>query len=161
MGLLPSNIFIVWVFSCPSSVRLSVTPWTVACRAPLSMGILQTGILESVALPSSRKSSWPRVSMSISYIHCIGRWFFTTSDTWKVQYLSQIPPILKKKLELIDSGYWLFGWIGLNKICLGFRYQINLSIENNENTKISIMTHAVSYPLIFEYVSLNFSGILF
>ena len=30
------------------------TPWTVACQAPLSMGILQARILERVARPSSR-----------------------------------------------------------------------------------------------------------
>ena len=39
-------------FSC---VQLFVTPWTVACQAPLSMRILQAGILEWVA--SSRGSS--------------------------------------------------------------------------------------------------------
>ena len=35
----------------------SVTPWTVACQAPLSLGILQAGILEWVAVPASRGSS--------------------------------------------------------------------------------------------------------
>ena len=38
----------------------SATPWTVARQAPLSMGILQTRILEWVAIPSSRGSSQPR-----------------------------------------------------------------------------------------------------
>ena len=33
------------------SFRISVTPWTVARQAPLSMGILQAGILEWVAMP--------------------------------------------------------------------------------------------------------------
>ena len=40
-----------------SRVQLSVTPWTVACKAPLSLGILQARILEWVAMPSSRGSS--------------------------------------------------------------------------------------------------------
>ena len=40
-----------------SRVRLFVTPWTVARRAPLSMEILQARILEWVAMPSSRGSS--------------------------------------------------------------------------------------------------------
>ena len=31
-----------------------MTPWTIACQAPLSMGILQARILEWVAMPSSR-----------------------------------------------------------------------------------------------------------
>ena len=43
-----------------SRVHLFVTPWTVACQAPLSTGILQARILEWVAMPSSRRSSQPR-----------------------------------------------------------------------------------------------------
>ena len=34
-----------------SHVRLSATPWTMACQAPLSMGILQARVLEWVAMP--------------------------------------------------------------------------------------------------------------
>ena len=37
-----------------SHVGLFVTPWTIACQVPLSMGILQERILEWVALPFSR-----------------------------------------------------------------------------------------------------------
>ena len=43
-----------------SHVQLFATPWTVACQAPLTMGILQARILEWVAISSSRRSSWPR-----------------------------------------------------------------------------------------------------
>ena len=39
-----------------SRVQLFATPWTVACQAPLPMGILQARILEWVAMPSSRGS---------------------------------------------------------------------------------------------------------
>ena len=39
------------VLSCFSRVQLFVTPWTVACQAPLSMGILQARILECIACP--------------------------------------------------------------------------------------------------------------
>ena len=35
------------------SVRLFVTPWTITCQAPLSMGILQARTLEWVAMPFS------------------------------------------------------------------------------------------------------------
>ena len=38
-----------------SVVSDSVTPWTVARQAPLSMGILQAKILEWVAMPFSRE----------------------------------------------------------------------------------------------------------
>ena len=40
-------------------VQSLVTPWTAACQAPLSMGILQARVLERVAMPSSRGSSQP------------------------------------------------------------------------------------------------------
>ena len=49
----------ILVLFLPSCVRRFVTPWTVA-RQALSMGILQARILEWVAMPSSRGSSWPR-----------------------------------------------------------------------------------------------------
>ena len=45
---------------CFSYVRLFVTPWTAAHQAPLSMVVLQTRILEWVAMPSSLGSSRPR-----------------------------------------------------------------------------------------------------
>ena len=38
-------------------VRLFATSWTIACQAPLSMGILQARILEWVAIYSFRASS--------------------------------------------------------------------------------------------------------
>ena len=43
-----------------SVVSYSATPWTVACQAPLPLGILQARILEWVAMLSSRGSSLPR-----------------------------------------------------------------------------------------------------
>ena len=44
-----------------SHVRLFVTPWTVAHQAPLSMGFLQTRILDWVSYPFSRNSSDPGI----------------------------------------------------------------------------------------------------
>ena len=46
--------------SVTSVVFNSENPWTVACQAPLSMGILRARILEWVAKPSSRGPSRPR-----------------------------------------------------------------------------------------------------
>ena len=44
-----------------SKEKFSVmTPWTIACQAPMSMLILQARILEWVAIPFSRVSSQPR-----------------------------------------------------------------------------------------------------
>ena len=53
-----------------SRVWFFTTPWTVARQAPLSMGILQARILEWVAMPSSRGSSWPR---NQAWVSCICR----------------------------------------------------------------------------------------
>ena len=46
-----------------------VTPWTVACQALLVHGILQARILEWVAMPSSRRSSWPRDRVVYLYLY--------------------------------------------------------------------------------------------
>ena len=56
-------------------VHLFVTTWTIACQAPLSMGILQARILEWVAMPFSRGSSQPRNWTSVS---CTAGGFFTS-----------------------------------------------------------------------------------
>ena len=58
-----------------SVVSDSVTPWSVAHHAPLSMGILQARILEWVAMPSSRGSSQP---MDQTHVSCIADRFFTS-----------------------------------------------------------------------------------
>ena len=44
-----TSLLILYVLSL--SAQLSVTPWTVARQAPLSMGILQARVLEWVAVP--------------------------------------------------------------------------------------------------------------
>ena len=64
------NACVLSHFSC---VRLLVTPWTVAHQVPLSLGILQSRILEWVALPSSRGSPRSRDWTCVSYVSWIGR----------------------------------------------------------------------------------------
>ena len=44
-----------------SCVQLFVTPWTVACQTPLSMGFSRARILEWVAISFSRGSSSPGI----------------------------------------------------------------------------------------------------
>ena len=61
------------VLCCFSCVWLCVTQWTVTLQAPLSIGILQTRILEWVAMPSSRGSSQPRDRTHVSYVFCFVR----------------------------------------------------------------------------------------
>ena len=60
----PSHFSHVWLFA---------NLWTIAHQAPLVHGILQAGILEWVAMPSSRRCSWPKDWTRTSYVSCIGR----------------------------------------------------------------------------------------
>ena len=49
-----------WMLRSFSHVWFFLTLWTVASQAPLSIRIFQARILEWIAMPSSRGSSWPR-----------------------------------------------------------------------------------------------------
>ena len=72
-----------------SPIWLSVTPWTVARQAPLSMGIHHPRILEWVAMPSSRGFSQPRDRTQVSHI---ASRFFTSWATREAQeYWSALP----------------------------------------------------------------------
>ena len=70
-------------FSC---VWLFATLWTAALQALLCMEILQTRILEWVAMPSSRGSSWPRDWTCVSCGSCIAGGFFTRSHWGSPNY---------------------------------------------------------------------------
>ena len=73
------KVKVLVVLSC---VRLFATLWTVAHQAPLSMGLLQARILESVAMPSSRGSSWPK---DRTRVFCITDRLFTDWPTREAQ----------------------------------------------------------------------------
>ena len=60
-GLSVSSCVHVCVLSHFRHVWLLAPPWTVACQAPLSMGILQARILECFAIFFSTVSSWQHV----------------------------------------------------------------------------------------------------
>ena len=65
-----------------SHVQLFATPWTIACQAPLSMGILQARTLEWVVMPFFRGSSQPRDRTQVSHI---AGGFFTIWSTREAQ----------------------------------------------------------------------------
>ena len=65
-----------------SVVSDSATPWAAARQAPLSVGILQAGVLEWVAMSFSRGSSRPRDQTQISRIAGA---FFPVSATRETQ----------------------------------------------------------------------------
>ena len=66
-----------------SCVRLFVTPWTVACQAPLSMRFSRQGYWSGVlTMPSSRRSSKPQ---GRTQVYCIAGRFFTVWATQEAQ----------------------------------------------------------------------------
>ena len=81
LHVLISLIKCACLLSCFSHVQLFWTPWTVACQAPLCMGILQTGILEWVAMLSSRGSANPGIE-SLSFM----------SSLWQAGSVPLVPP---------------------------------------------------------------------
>ena len=90
-----------WPFPSSSSwwclvSSVFLTSWTVACQALLFMGILQVGILEWVAMPSSRGSSQPRDQTQVSHIEGS---FFTFWATREGSLLG--PPVIKQLMQII------------------------------------------------------------
>ena len=95
---IPTNIWKMCV--CAWSLQLCPTLCELMdCSPPCSSvcGILQVRILEWVAMPSSRGSSWPREWTSISCVFCIAAEFFTAellgkpnldNKRWKNNFLS-------------------------------------------------------------------------
>ena len=93
-----------WVLS---HVQLFATPWTIACQAPLSMGILQGRMLRWVAMPSSRGSSWLRDSTLYSLCNVL---IFLC--LWKFSLLSTLLYlILTYAFILLFSKYPCHYWV--------------------------------------------------
>ena len=86
--LVHSRYMGVCVLSCLSHVWLFVTLWTAAPPGSSVHGILQTRILEWVAMPSSRASSPPRDWTHVFYIPALAGGFFTTSASCKAHMLN-------------------------------------------------------------------------
>ena len=87
----------MWVLTQSSHVWLFATSWTVACQAPLSMGILQARILEWVAMSSSRWSSQSRVRTQISHISSgfFIVWATSAGKMWIIYLI--IKPLISKQ----------------------------------------------------------------
>ena len=78
-----------------SHFQLFVTPWTGACQAPLSTGILQAKILECIPLPSSRSLTFPATEPRFLMFPALVDEFFTTEPPGKIsQKLLEIVSLL-------------------------------------------------------------------
>ena len=74
------------------------------CSPPGSSvhGIFQARILEWLAMPSSRASSWPMGQTCICHVTCIGRWVFYKNSWW-----------MSRKESTCQSRRWgLDSWVG-------------------------------------------------
>ena len=98
---------------CAKSLQAYPTPCDPRdCRPPGSSvhGILQARILEWVAMPSSRRSSWPKDRTCISFVSCISRqvlyhWHYLIPWT---RWLTQQKFIFSQSWKL-RSPRWSFG----------------------------------------------------
>ena len=95
-----------------SCVWLFVTPWTIAHKAPPSMGILQARILEWVAMPFSRGSFWTRNWTGVS---CIAGGFFSSWATREALcvYTCIYTHITHTLFLFYFSSIWILTWISL------------------------------------------------
>ena len=75
----------LWMLA--KSLQSCVTLWNLmnwSLQDSYVHGILQERILELVALPSSRESSWPRDPTAFLMSPALAGMFFTASTTWEV-----------------------------------------------------------------------------
>ena len=74
-GCMPSHL---------SRVRLPVTPWTVVCQAPLSMGFSRQGYCSGLPFLSLGDPPNPGIKPMSLASPALAGGFFTTSATWEV-----------------------------------------------------------------------------
>ena len=65
-----------------------MTPWTVACQAPLPMGFSQQEYWSALPFPSPGDLLDPGMEPKSSVM--AGRFFFTTSVSWEAQVRTEI-----------------------------------------------------------------------
>ena len=85
-------------------------------------GILQSRILEWVAIPSSRGSSWLTDWTHVSYVTCVGSGLLPPSATWEVPLPPHPPytvgiwvPVPNPSLLSFPSAFWLILFFFLAK----------------------------------------------
>ena len=91
--------YIVTCLAMLSHVWLFVIPRTVIRQAPLSMGLLQAGILEWVAISFSRGHSQPRDQTHIS---CTDRWILYHWASWEALLKADVGCLNYRAILRID-----------------------------------------------------------
>ena len=126
--------------------ELFAVPWTVACQAPLSMGILQVRILEWVAMPSSRGSSQSRDQTQAT--HTVGG-FFTVWATREDQVNTGVCSLsLLQGIVPIQESNW--GLLHCRQILYQLSYQESLSIVPTIYTACRFITKDISENFLID-----------
>ena len=93
-----------------SHIQLSVTPWTVAHRAPRPMGFSRQQYWSGLPFPSPGESSWPR---DWTWVSCIGRQILYHLSHWgsplanRVGFCFSIYPEIRLLLTIFTAPLWL------------------------------------------------------
>ena len=103
----------VCMLSRSSHVQFFVTPWTVACQAPPSMGFSRQEYWSGLPFPPLRDIPDPAIEPSSSMSPTLAGRFFTTSTTWEapeVVYTGNIFsgsfPVEESWNNQIKNGNW-------------------------------------------------------
>ena len=119
-----------WVHVCGKALQLCLTLYDPMDYSPPGSsvhGILQARILEWVAMPSSRESSWPRDRNCVSCNSCNAGGFFTveppgnppwlcerTEHSWDPDWVchraSLVSQWVKSLPAMWESRVWSLGW---------------------------------------------------
>ena len=67
-------------------VLFFVTPWTIACQAPLSMGFFRQEYWSGLSCPPPGDLPDPGLELMSPAFPVLAGGFFTTSATWEAQY---------------------------------------------------------------------------
>ena len=130
-------MLLLLLLCCFLHVWFCVIPWTIACKALLLMGILQTKIMEWVAMLSSGASSQPRDQNQV--FHFAGSFFTVWVSRWLLNFFFFFFSV--NLLECLENRmYWvnmsLVTNITFNKYYVE-NYSVNLMFNFNSSVEHS------------------------
>ena len=80
------------VLTCFSHVQLFMTPWTVACQAPLSMGFSKQEYWNGLSCPPPGDLPNPGTEPESLMSPALAGGFFTTNATWEAPNMLYFGP---------------------------------------------------------------------
>ena len=89
-----------------SGIQLFVIPWTVSCKAPLSMGFSRQEYWSGLPCPPPGDFPDPGIEPMSLMSPALAGGFFTTSATWEATiYESKVYVTVEKLLNLSESQF--------------------------------------------------------